>query len=277
VLVIFSYYPRGRFNTNHLKNHNRYNHSSYLLSEDKRSHENMNDYDYEMFSNPQYFLNSGCILGRRKEMKELIKYSYSLASLIRDDQQIMLRYALMFPSMVSLDIYHDFSMTIHQQSNLNYFLLNTFELFFNPDYYRNYSLPTTGSSSATASVSLTSSIVTSKELATTMTNKEFINLGVIHCNNKDANNLYQYFIQEMRNNFQTFYASSSSDLTKDEIKRRTGSLLKIVWLINDKKLELAKQQLDKIVVQNKHVMNEDNPYDIVPILYRIIYYGAQFV
>jgi hypothetical protein len=235
-----------------------------------------------MYSNPQYFLNSGCILGRRKEMKNLISYSYSLASVIRDDQQIMIRYALMFPTVASIDIFHDFSMTTFSQQQMSFQMTINFELYFSPSFFYEYLL-----SNSTSSFS---SSARKRERR-----KEYVNLGLIHSNNRYSNGLYDHFNSIMKYYFQTFYNSSfpsrsfssgsstlSFQLSKTEKMRRTAMLLKAVWLINDKKYQQALRLLDTTATENdrKVVDYSSNTavesHDIVSILCHIIHNGMHF-
>jgi hypothetical protein len=278
----FSYYPRGRYNTNQQKKVKKYRHNDYLYrknesennSDDKEDGEEDNDEDdYEMLSNPQYFINSGCILGRRKEIKSLLSYSYEMGAIIRDDQQIMLRYALLFPSLVSFDVFHDFSMTTFQQiSETNkLFLSMSFELFYRKELF--YQLPPPSNSSnntpATTSSSYWSSfpfLLSDQEVGLYQFNesshdkykerreirrkygKEYTSVGLIHSNNKNSNGLYNYYNGLLRQNFENYFnkpPSLSSVLTEKEQKKRSQNLLKVVWLINDRQFEKALELLQE--------------------------------
>jgi hypothetical protein len=79
LLAAFSYYPRGKYNTNNNLKLRQYDYPIYQQrqSQDEKQGPSKlflnSSFDYEMPINPEYFINSGCILGRRKEMKNLLK------------------------------------------------------------------------------------------------------------------------------------------------------------------------------------------------------------
>ena len=121
----------------HLK---KYDYKSFNSSfEGDESGEDVDD-DYEMLTDPEYFINSGCIVGRRKEMKQLLSYVRAYNEIIRDDQQIMYRYHMLYPAMSSLDVYHDFSLTTFQQTATGsaFSLVCTYDLFYMTQYYNEY-------------------------------------------------------------------------------------------------------------------------------------------
>jgi hypothetical protein len=57
------------------------------------------------------FLNSGCILGRVKELRFMTSYAYRMADIVDDDQQILVRFVLEHPDLVHIDSQGDFFFT----------------------------------------------------------------------------------------------------------------------------------------------------------------------
>jgi hypothetical protein len=117
------------------------------------------------------YLNSGCIIGRAKEVytvllvnylyhnkchiiqiKELISSIYEDMSLVRDDQQVFVRYFLSHPELISVDVHNNMFLCAYKEP------LSTFNGF-----------------KGDGSMDLT--ITTS-------------NIGLVHCNNRVTDNYY---------------------------------------------------------------------------------------
>jgi hypothetical protein len=69
----------------------------------------------EMLGFGPKFMNSGCILGRAGQMRELIIQALSMATTVDDDQQIFVRYMLTQPSLISLDTRNAYSITGYRE------------------------------------------------------------------------------------------------------------------------------------------------------------------
>ena len=50
------------------------------------------------------FLNSGCVVGRAAAMRHMLAYALGQARPVRDDQQILVRYAHEHPHLVAVDV-----------------------------------------------------------------------------------------------------------------------------------------------------------------------------
>lgn len=258
-----AYYARGKYNTNHLKHLKRYDYKSFNTSyEGDESVEDVDD-DYEMLTDPEYFINSGCIVGRRKEMKQLLTYVRAYNEIIRDDQQIMYRYHMLYPAMSSLDVYHDFSLTTFQQTATGsaFSLVCTYDLFYMTQYYNEYhpSYLEVPPSTETPDAS------DGKKKNERMRKKtrEYYYIGLIHSNNKYSNGFYQYFMSLLRHYYQYYYDPSASSSTTFPMslsgglgdKRITGRLLEAVWLVNDGQLDAADAILSSLDNKNRSLYN----------------------
>jgi hypothetical protein len=57
------------------------------------------------------YLNSGCIVGRAKEIKNIFSYASIVGQIYRDDQQFLSRYHIRYPDILSLDQYNEIFLT----------------------------------------------------------------------------------------------------------------------------------------------------------------------
>lgn len=54
------------------------------------------------------YLNSGCLIGRAGQIKSFLMTILPQMQLIRDDQQVFIRYMLQYPHLLSVDFSHNF-------------------------------------------------------------------------------------------------------------------------------------------------------------------------
>lgn len=118
------------------------------------------------------FLNSGCLLGRAGQMRELLQYLQRYALSIRDDQQLVVRFSLEKPHLVGLDAKNDLFVTMHKETN---------------------------SAAAEATLDI--------DFTFWFRNKS---VGLVHFNNKKSNGLYDYYVTQMRK-FQWIYFGGATD------------------------------------------------------------------
>ena len=78
------------------------------------------------------YLNSGCIIGRAKQLYEMYQYVYTNRLIYNDDQQIMIRYYIENPDMISLDIHHEYFMTGYRQFH------NSQKIIIESDFQANF-------------------------------------------------------------------------------------------------------------------------------------------
>ncbi|KAJ1428552.1 hypothetical protein B484DRAFT_449782 [Ochromonadaceae sp. CCMP2298] len=117
----------------------------------------------------QKFLNSGCILGRGAQMRQLLAYTHTLARTVRDDQQIMVRYMLEHPEAVSLDAGNRLFKTNFKLNAANNDLSLTFDLTLSLSPAPN-----------------TPSDTDSSEASPPQPRP----LGLLHCNNRNSGSAY---------------------------------------------------------------------------------------
>ena len=125
------------------------------------------------------FLNSGCIIGRVGQVREMLRYAKRYALSIRDDQQIFVRYMLENPHIVGLDVQHKLFLTMHKESST----ISNFNL--EPDLsftYRNQSI------------------------------------GLVHFNNKKSNGLYQLFVNQIMTFKSAFFDGEDGPLLLECIR-----------------------------------------------------------
>lgn len=278
VIGAHAYYPRGKYNTNHIRSVKQYDHRRFKPDSSDNDGDRYHpdgESDYESFTDPEYFLNSGCIVGRRKEMKQLFSYVRSFSHLIRDDQQIMYRYHMLYPSLSSLDVYHDFSLTTFQQSSTGaaFNMLCTFDLFYMAQYYEEYHPLHPHYDSAQRPVLFPPQ----KEGIRRRKEREYYSIGLIHSNNKHSNGFYNYFMKTIVSYYIYYFDPSfhpshslppvdsndsgsgsmkSGRRSIDEGKMKiTSRLLEAVWLINDGEYGLADEVLSSIDSRNRSLFN----------------------
>jgi hypothetical protein len=62
-----------------------------------------------------HFMNSGCILGRAQQVRELVSHAHAMATTVDDDQQIFVRYHLTHPGRISIDVENVFALTGYRE------------------------------------------------------------------------------------------------------------------------------------------------------------------
>jgi hypothetical protein len=245
--------------------------------------------------NPEYFINSGCILGRRKEMKNLLNYSMIYNNIIRDDQQIMIRYYLMFPYIVSLDVFHDFSFTAFQQNleNSHFYLFENYELYsmngyyYYPDYRPQQKIVKKDLSHDDRRNHLTRENNLTSQFS-------FMSHGLIHANLVLSSTLYYYLYYYIKNYYDSYYNGSIAETVSSPLfssvqtmkgltnfkRKKLQMLLKIVWSVNDRQFEKALQLLDEVEKEFKsysvkrfNTVGSGDGEDIVLILRKFIKEG----
>jgi len=115
------------------------------------------DYTFPDGVGQQRFLNSGCIVGRAGQVREMIKAANTLGDAFRNDQQYFVRYMLTNPDLVSLDTRREIFITGYKE------LRSSTKIFVHPDLSLHY----------VGEVSLH-------------------DIGVVHCNNIESNGIYAW-------------------------------------------------------------------------------------
>ena len=124
------------------------------------------------FRDSSKFLNSGCIIGRIGQVREMFTYIINRIMKVRDDQQIYLRYMLENPDMISFDYNNNMVLSTHKE----YSSLNKCNLTI--DYLFTYN------------------------------NKP---IGIVHFNNKKANNFYSIFVNHVNTITTNYFKGMDSE------------------------------------------------------------------
>ncbi len=160
------------------------------------------------------FLNSGCIAGRVAQLRHMYTYTQEYAALVRDDQQILVRYLLQHPDMASVDTQHDMFVTTHKAV----FVLGNMDIGIDLTYY------------------YTSWFEDALHNArgTNLKGTEGHPIGLIHCNNKKNNGLYTHFSNQLLALYRDHYSGPDGK-----------GLLRAVHLMRDGQPAAAREALGR--------------------------------
>jgi hypothetical protein len=220
-------------------------------------------------------------------VRSLLSFSAALGPSIRDDQQIVLRYWLLFPALAALDVHHDFSLTTFQQGGQLPGLLLTpaFQLLQRRDF--------AGSAFPGPVDELPADdLETAAQWPRPRQSREFVSIGLLHANNKNSNGLYDHFAGLLRRHFQLYNSSAPATASAffgqpsaADKKRRLSQLLRAVWLLSDQEFGRALGLLQEIGPAELRGLSQDRllpalaayrGQDIAALLMRLALNGLAF-
>lgn len=169
----------------------------------------------------QKFLNSGCIAGRAGQVRQMIAEAYHWNSFLRNDQQILVRYMLENPDIISLDYKHDIFLTTYKVgASLDHYL------YLNSDLSLYYGRRNHGDTVEDDSSSI----------------------GFIHSNCKSSNGMYTALAAHLKEFHRLYYSG-----------RDGPTLLLAVQALLDKNCTAANMYLNHdIVLQNRSSLGGNN-------------------
>lgn len=192
-------------------------------------------YDYQTTR----FINSGVIIGRGKEMKEMIEHVYYYRNTIRDDQQLFYRYYLSLPHRISIDTEQRHTFTTYKALDA----VNAFAMTTNMDLLYGHRLvnkdeidvlvyhwtPLIAAEEAKPE-GLTGNNPTQQQLyQMKLLLQQLHTIGIVHANNRRSNLLYTLFTQMMQRFRSSFFAG----------KHDKGLLLQAMWFTQDGEYDKA--------------------------------------
>lgn len=184
-------------------------------------------------------LNSGCYMGRAKQVKNMLHFLNDQSEFYRDDQQQIVRYALSNPQLISIDLDKQYFRTAYRQFYDSPFVALTSDFSIisldnefdysnrgsgtDTDFYGGHPQAIVERLTLFIRESTKSSIVRGYTSSTT---GALTAVSLLHCNNKGSNSLYASFSVNMRHIYDAFYAKSDANAFGD-------LLLRLNWDIVD--------------------------------------------